>query len=228
MSTAETSPSQAWARLRAGNARFAADAMEHPDLGAARRAEVAGGQHPFAVVLGCSDSRVPAEIVFDQGLGDLFVVRTAGHVLDGAVIGSVEFGVEVLGAPLVVVLGHEGCGALRAATDALLTGSSAPGFVREVVDRVIPSLVVDAAGPAGEVAAVGSAAAARAAGRPRIELPDDDELRRRHVLATVRLLHERSGLLAAAVAEGRCAVVGLEYALTPGPAPLLGAVGAVD
>lgn len=214
MSTDETplSPAQAWARLRAGNARFAADAMEHPSRGAARRAELAGGQHPFAVVLGCSDSRVPAELVFDQGLGDLFVVRTAGHVLDPAVIGSVEYGVAVLGAPLVVVLGHEGCGAVRAATDALVDGASAPGFVGEVVDRLVPSLVTDPGAPL-------------AGGSGGGELPGQEELRRRHVRATVRRLHERSALVAAAVAEGRCAVVGADYALTDGTTVLVESVG---
>ncbi|UNX55633.1 carbonic anhydrase [Georgenia sp. TF02-10] len=203
--TTALSPAQAWERLRAGNARFAAGEMVHPGQGADRRAELAHGQHPGAVLLGCSDSRVAAEVLFDQGLGDLFVVRTAGHVLDPAVLGSVEYGVEVLGTPLVVVLGHDRCGALAAATEALVSGTMPGGFVRSVVERVLPSLL---AGPGGRPA--------REPGRRGFDLPDDDELRRMHVRATVEALVDRSSALAAAVAEGRCAVVGLEYALAEG------------
>src|SRR5699024_6642889 len=87
------SPAAAWRALKAGNARFVSDTMLHPSQGAARRAELAVAQNPFAVIFGCSDSRVAAEIIFDQGLGDAFVVRTAGHVLDTTVIGSIEYGI---------------------------------------------------------------------------------------------------------------------------------------
>src|SRR5690606_2426708 len=97
--------------------------------------------NPFAVIFGCSDSRVAAEIIFDQGLGDTFVVRTAGHVLDTTVIGSIEYGIGVLDSRLVVVLAHDSCGAVAAAAHTLATGEQATGFVRAVVDRVIPSIV---------------------------------------------------------------------------------------
>jgi len=103
-------------RLKAGNQRYVAHKLEHPDQTEARLHEVEQAQHPFAVVLGCSDSRVPPEILFDQGLGDLFVVRVAGNVPDDEVIGSIEYAVHHLHTPLVLVLGHEKCGAVTAAT----------------------------------------------------------------------------------------------------------------
>ncbi|HEU4940175.1 MAG TPA: carbonic anhydrase, partial [Candidatus Eisenbacteria bacterium] len=99
------------AELEKGNARHAAHHYTHPHQSAARLRELARDQHPHAVVLSCSDSRVPPEIVFDQGLGDLFTVRVAGNIADDAVIGSIEYALEHLGARLVVVLGHERCGA---------------------------------------------------------------------------------------------------------------------
>ena len=246
MSTSLT-PAQAWQRLQDGNARFVADAMQHPSQGAAHRAAVAREQHPYAVLFGCSDSRVAAEIIFDQGLGDLFVVRTAGHVLDTTVIGSIEYGVDVLGAPLVVVLGHDHCGAVGAATEALLTGRMPTGFVRAVVDRVIPSLLTHAELAAGQ--AVAAAEAARATdgslgdggaapgsvvdGAVRtttrsVPLPDDDERRREHVRATVQMLRDYSRSLATAVEEGRCAIVGVEYTLADGTAHLVDHLGRLE
>ena len=111
---AAMTPTEAWTKLREGNLRFVEGRREHPNQDVDRREAVAQAQSPFAVVFGCSDSRVAAEIIFDRGLGDLFVVRTAGHVVDAGVLGSIEFGVDVLHAPLVVVLGHDRCGAVRA------------------------------------------------------------------------------------------------------------------
>lgn len=226
------SPAEAWRRLQAGNTRFVEDRMEHPSQGARRRAELATDQHPYAVLFGCSDSRVAAEIIFDQGLGDLFVVRTAGHVLDTTVIGSIEYGVDILGTPLVVVLGHDQCGAVGAAADALLTGKMPTGFVRAIADRVIPSLLTRATldgvpAPVRAVVDAEPAAAAVPTDPPSrlLELPDDDELRREHVRATVQMLRDYSGSLARAVAEGRCAVVGVEYTLTDGRAHLVDHIG---
>src|SRR5699024_7687227 len=134
MTTAPT-PAEAWATLRDGNQRFVAGEMNHPSQSVQRRAELSGGQRPTAVILGCSDSRVAAEIIFDQGLGDMFVVRTAGQVLDTTVIGSIEYGLGILDIPLVVVLGHDSCGAIGAAVEALETGRMPTGFVRAIVDR---------------------------------------------------------------------------------------------
>jgi carbonic anhydrase len=111
-------PKTALKRLEAGNARYVAGRSLHPDLGAARRAKLANGQHPFATILACADSRVGPELIFDQGLGDLFVIRVAGNVVDDSVLASIEYSVIHLGAPLVMALGHERCGAVSAAVDA--------------------------------------------------------------------------------------------------------------
>lgn len=211
MAGRDLSPAQAWEMLREGNDRFVTGRMDHPSQDAAHRSEVASGQKPFAVIFGCSDSRVAAEIVFDQGLGDLFVVRTAGHVVDTTVIGSIEYGVEVLGASLVVVLGHDSCGALAAANHSLRTGEMPPGFIRAVVDRVIPSIVARPADRAdGEV-----------------QIAEQPVLLREHVRNTVHMVHGYSASLATAVAEGRCAVVGAEYALAEGRVELVESLGDV-
>ncbi|MET9436346.1 carbonic anhydrase [Streptomyces sp. NPDC006551] len=130
---------RALAELRAGNARFAALRQTHPHEDAVRRAAVAVSQHPFALILGCVDSRVPPEIVFDQGLGDLLAIRSAGQALDEAVLGSIQFGVEELGVPLVVVLGHERCGAATAAVEYVRTGRPVEGHLARVVEEIAPA-----------------------------------------------------------------------------------------
>lgn len=196
-------PREAFELLLAGNQRFVAGVPEHPNQDAARRAEVAPSQRPFAVLFGCSDSRLAAEMIFDRGLGDLFVVRTAGHVMGPEVIGSIEFGVDVLECPLVVVLGHEGCGAVAAACAALENGVSPAGYVRDVIERVTPSVL-----------------AARAAGHV-----DTQEILAEHIRHTVDLLLDRSRLLAQRVAAGRTAAAGLCYGLADGTARLVAAHG---
>ena len=107
-------PDQALALLAEGNRRFVGDAAEHPHRGGERRLEVTGGQQPFAVVLTCSDSRVPPEIIFDRGIGDLFVIRVAGNIADDTIMGSISYAAVHLDCPLIVVLGHESCGAVTA------------------------------------------------------------------------------------------------------------------
>jgi len=189
--------------LLAGNRRFVAGVPEHPNQDATRRAEVAPGQAPFAVLFGCSDSRLAAEIIFDRGLGDLFVVRTAGHVLGPEVLGSIEYGVSVLGCPLVVVLGHDACGAVAAARAAVENGAAAKGYVRDVIERVTPSVL-----------------AARAAGYHQ-----DGEFIAEHIRHTTGLLLDRSRVLAKAVDAGRAAVAGLSYRLADGSAHLVTARG---
>ena len=119
----------AFARLTEGNKRFVSDALTHPEQTAARRTETAQGQHPFAIILTCADSRLSPEIIFDQGIGDLFVVRNAGNLLDDHVVGSVEYAFEHLHATLVVVLGHTKCGAVSAA----VAGGEAPGHLKSIV-----------------------------------------------------------------------------------------------
>ncbi|MFC4907363.1 carbonic anhydrase [Actinomadura gamaensis] len=197
------SPDEAFELLLAGNQRFVDGSPEHPNQDATRRTAVAPGQSPFAVLFGCSDSRLAAEIIFDRGLGDLFVVRTAGHVFGTEVLGSIEYGVSVLDCPLVVVLGHDSCGAVAAAREVVDGGSTPVGFVRDIVERVTPSVL-----------------AARAAGRHQPE-----EILHHHIRTTVDLLLDRSHVLADQVAAGRVAVVGLAYRLSDGTAQLVAARG---
>jgi carbonic anhydrase len=130
---------QALQELIEGNRRYVEKETVHPDRGAERRAALTEGQEPFATILGCSDSRVPAEIVFDQGLGDLFVVRTAGHVIDQAVLSTLEFGTSELGVPLIFVLGHERCGAVKVTIDAIegSTGKEAGGPLVEAITPAV-------------------------------------------------------------------------------------------
>ena len=109
-----STPVTAWKALKEGNERFVAGKPQHPSQGIEHRASLAAAQTPNAVVFGCADSRVAAEIIFDQGLGDMTVVRTAGHVMGSAVLGSIEYAVTVLRVPLIVVLGHDSCGAVKA------------------------------------------------------------------------------------------------------------------
>jgi carbonic anhydrase len=123
-------------RLVEGNGRYVASKLTHPNQGAERRMEVSKGQSPFAIIVGCSDSRIPPEIVFDQGLGDLFVVRVAGNVLEDIGMGSIEYAVDHLGVSLVVVLGHGKCGAVSATVQ----GGHAPGHIGAIVKAISPAL----------------------------------------------------------------------------------------
>jgi carbonic anhydrase len=133
---AALSPQRAMELLREGNGRFSRGKVAAKDLSPGKRQSLAGGQKPFAVIVCCSDSRVPPELVFDQGLGDLFVVRVAGNVADTVVQGSVGYAVEHLHIPLVVVLGHEDCGAVRAAID----GGEVPDELGAILQKIRPSV----------------------------------------------------------------------------------------
>ncbi|MEV4117913.1 carbonic anhydrase [Micromonospora sp. NPDC049645] len=197
-------PTQAYAELLAGNQRFVGGAPRHPNQDAGHRAAVADGQHPFAVIVGCSDSRLAAEIIFDRGLGDLFVVRTAGHTTGPEVLGSVEYAVTVLGTPLVVVLGHDSCGAVQAAREAAATGTAPSGHLGAVVDAVLPSL-----------------RRAEAEG-----VHDIDGIVDVHIAQTVETLLGQSPVLAEEVERGRCAVVGVSYRLAAGAVRPVAAVPA--
>jgi carbonic anhydrase len=196
------SPDAALASLVEGNARFAAGRPSRPNQDGHRRDLLTKSQEPFAVILGCADSRVPAELIFDQGLGDLFVCRTAGQVVDHAVVGSVEFAVEVLHVPLIVVLGHESCGAVASAV-AMANGEYEPtGAVRDLVERVLPVAMT----------------AVREGGKP-------DEIVSRAVTLNVKrimdLLVDRSRPLADAVESGTVGIAGAVYELDSGLARLL-------
>ncbi|MGW4351102.1 carbonic anhydrase [Nocardia sp. NPDC004582] len=198
-----SNPISAWKSLRAGNDRFVSGSQVHPSQGAGHRAELVTGQHPTAILFGCGDSRVAAEIIFDQGLGDMFVVRTAGHVIDSSVLGSIEYGVQVLNVPLIVVLGHDSCGAVKATLDALDGGAVPGGFIRSLIERVTPSILL---------------------GR-REGLSTVDELEARHVAETAHVLMERSQIISQAVDAGRLAIAGVTYQLNDGRAQLNQVIG---
>ena len=169
----------------------------------AHRASLVAGQKPTAVIFGCADSRVAAELIFDQGLGDVFVVRTAGQAIDSAVLGSIEYAVTVLNVPLIVVLGHNSCGAVQATISALDDGAIPGGFVRDVVERVVPSIL---------------------AGR-RDGLTTVDEFEARHVSETLAQLASRSVAIAERVEAGTLALAGVTYKLADGRAELVDHIG---
>lgn len=201
-----SNPVSAWKALKEGNERFVAGQPEHPSQSIDHRASLAAEQKPTAVVFGCADSRVAAEIIFDQGLGDMFVVRTAGHVIDSAVLGSIEYAVSVLNVPLIVVLGHDSCGAVKATLSALDGGAVPGGYVRDVVERVAPSILLG-----------------RQEGLSRV-----DEFEAKHVKETAERLNHRSGAIAERIAEGNLAIVGVTYQLSDGKVVLrdyLGDIG---
>lgn len=136
LAQARPTPAEALQRLLDGNRRFAAGAPPQADASAARRAELASGQQPFAALVSCADSRVPPEVIFDQGLGDLFVCRIAGNIVEAGIAGSVEYAAGVLGVSVVMVLGHESCGAVKAALDALAGGGSVSPNIDVLVDAI--------------------------------------------------------------------------------------------
>jgi carbonic anhydrase len=135
--------SESLVKLLDGNLRFTSGSSIHGNQSLDRVKEVVKGQHPFAIIVGCSDSRVPPEVVFDQGVGDLFVIRTAGNLVDDIALGSIEYAVEHLHVPLIMVLGHEKCGAV----DAALQGGEAPGQIQKLIDKIKPAVDATASLP---------------------------------------------------------------------------------
>jgi carbonic anhydrase len=131
---------EALARLVEGNRRFVANKMFHPNESPEQRTRLTSGQAPFAAILGCADSRVPPEIIFDHGLGDIFDVRVAGNIVEDAGSGSFEYAVEHLGVPLIVVLGHAKCGAVKSTVEALQAGGEVPGHIAELVRKLKPAV----------------------------------------------------------------------------------------
>lgn len=197
------SPLQAWHTLLEGNRRFMDGQPHHPNQDVTRRIHTASSQAPFAVIFGCSDSRVAAEIIFDRGLGDLFVVRTAGHLVGTEVLASIEFAVTVLQTPLVVVLGHDSCGAVTAAVSAHDDPAPVPGFMGAIIDHLRPDV-----------------RAAHARG-----ITDNDAIARAHTVSTSTLLIRRSELIRQSVADGACAVVGASYHLRDGHIHRISSIG---
>ena len=195
------SPEQALERLREGNRRFVSCEPAHTNIsGDLRRAELLDGQHPFAIVLGCSDSRAPAEILFDQGLGDLFVIRVAGNIVAPSQVGSIEFAATRFDTRLVVVLGHTQCGAIVATLEELRRPAETQSpNLRSIVNRVRPSV------------------------EPllREELHADTDALvsaavRANVSASVRQLRRGSRILEDLIESGQLCVVGAEYSLATG------------
>ena len=191
---------EALARLQEGNRRFVSDERKL-DVRAThtRREALTDGQQPFAIVLGCSDSRVPAELVFDQGLGDLFVIRVAGNIVAPSQVGSVEFAASRFSARLVVVLGHTQCGAVQATLEHLVNPAVHTSNIQSIVDRIRPSIeTVLALAPGG----------------------DDARLLQHAVRANVRAsanhLRHGSSLLERLIQEEGLMVVGAEYSLETG------------
>lgn len=190
--------------LLAGNQNFIAGTPAHPRQDAELRVELADQQSPFAALFGCSDSRLSAEMIFDVGLGDLFVVRNAGQVIAETILGSLEFAVEVLKVPLILVLGHDECGAVKASLESHQGKLTTQGeFIKNLVARIEPTIKRSLA--AGESSL--------------------DQLTHSHIEDTLAELVERSSLIRSYIESGRLAVVGAEYRLTEGNVSLISALG---
>lgn len=196
-------PAAAWKQMQEGNQRFVADAPRHPNQDVARRKHLAAAQHPVATLFGCSDSRLAAEIIFDLGLGDLFVVRNAGQVIGESIVASLEYAVAVLNVPLIVVLAHDSCGAVRAAIDGTaIDAAPLPPHIWKLIAPIVPAarkVLVESGGTT--VAEI-----------------DADLVGQEHLRNTVRDLLQSSEVISHAVAEGRLGIVGANYRLAEGTA----------
>lgn len=199
--THSLTPAAAWKKLQDGNKRFVTDTPDHPNQDVIRRRDVAAAQYPVASLFGCSDSRLAAEIIFDLGLGDLFVVRNAGQVIGESIIASLEYAVAVLNVPLIVVLAHDSCGAVRAAIDG--TAIDAPPLPPHIWKLVAP--IVPAA----------RKVLAETGGTTVAEI-DADLVGQEHLRNTVADILQSSEIIADAVAQGRVGIVGANYRLAEG------------
>jgi len=198
--TDRPAPGKVWRQMLRGNARFVAGEPRHPRQDVEHRNEVAGAQTPGAALFGCSDSRLAAEIIFDNGLGDLFVVRNAGQVISDSVVGSLEYAVAVLKVSLIVVLGHDECGAVAAAIAS--QGADAmplPPHITRLIAPIVPAVHRVVGNGVVDPAAV-----------------DAEQVGREHLRDTVAELLEKSELIADAIAAGNLAIVGANYRLAQG------------
>jgi len=193
-----TTPDDALNSLMAGNQRYMQGSPIHPNQSAERQAEVAQGQHPWAAVLGCIDSRVPPELVFDQGLGDMFVARTAGQVIDNAVLGSLEYAVEE-GVKLIMVLGHQSCGAVKATINTIQNGGHPEGQIATLVQAITPA-VIQAESQPGDLL---------------------DNSVTANVVLEAQYLKSSSAIISSAVAQGSIRLVGAKYSLQTGAVNLI-------
>ena len=199
--TDRPTPQKVWNEMRRGNARFVAGEPEHPRQDVEHRSELASGQTPRAALFGCSDSRLAAEIIFDKGLGDLFVVRNAGQVISDSVIGSLEYAVAMLDVPLIVVLGHDECGAVKAAIDSISLDTPAlPAHIWRQISAIVPAARRVLRGDFDMTA----------------ETIDAEQVGREHLRDTVAELLNSSDLISGAVAAKRLAIVGANYRLGEG------------
>ena len=190
------SPTEAISKLKEGNGRYTSGSLQHPGQTAERRTELANTQHPFATIISCSDSRVPPEIVFDQGLGDLFIVRVAGNVINDEGLGSVEYSVDHLGTRLILVLGHQSCGAVKAAKETIAAKGKAPGHIQSLVTAI----------------------------KPAVEATAKDDLEtttKANVKNVVQALRSSTPILKAEVDSGKIQVVGGYYSLDTGAVTFL-------
>jgi len=194
-------PAEGLERLLEGNRRFAQRKSTHRFDDEALRTDLLQGQHPFATVFGCADSRVPVELIFDQGLGDLFVIRNAGHIVGESVLGSMEFAVTQIECRLIVVLGHTQCGAVAAALTTWSSGKYPPGHLASIVRAIEPAV---------ETAGASSA----------------DAVMRAHVIESISRIYESSEVIAARVRAGKLALVAAEYQLATQLVDVLGVVDA--
>ena len=190
-----TNASEAWAALVRGNENFVAGTPLHPRQDAEVRKSVAAAQQPFAALFGCSDSRLGAEMIFDVGLGDLFVVRNAGQVIARTIVGSLEFAFEVLKVPLILVLGHDSCGAVKASMDSVDGNLEVKGeFIEDLVSRISQTVITSRSNGVADI----------------------DQISRNHISDTIDELLEMSSLIREGVESGKLAVVGAQYRLAEG------------
>jgi carbonic anhydrase len=186
-----------------GNERFVSGEPEHPRQDVERRETIATGQAPLAAIFGCADSRLAAEIIFDLGLGDAFVVRNAGQVISDSVLGSLEYAVGVLEVPLILVLGHDECGAVRAAIDSQAQDATPlPPHIAHLIAPIVPAVHAIAGVPADQPVDPATV--------------DALAVGREHLRHTVAELLEGSEMISAAVADGSLAIVGANYRLQEG------------
>jgi carbonic anhydrase len=189
-------PAEAISKLKEGNGRYTSGNLQHPGQTTERRTELANTQHPFAAILSCSDSRVPPEIVFDQGLGDLFIVRVAGNVINDEGLGSLEYTVDHLGTRLILVLGHQSCGAVKAARETIAAKGKAPGHIQSLVKAI----------------------------KPAVEATAKDDLEttiKANVKNVVQALRSSTPILKAEIDSGKIQVIGGYYSLDTGAVTFL-------
>jgi carbonic anhydrase len=189
-------PAEAISKLKEGNGRYTSGNPQHPGQTTERRTELAKTQHPFAGIVSCSDSRVPPEIIFDQGLGDLFIVRVAGNVINDEGLGSIEYTVDHLGTRLILVLGHQSCGAVKAARETIAAKGKAPGHIESLVRAIKPAVEATAK-------------------------DDLDATVKANVKNVVQALRSSTPILKAEVDSGKIQVVGGYYSLDTGAVTFL-------